>query len=408
MSLSSVHWVISPVDQCGTDWDTVSQPIGGARGAAHAPGVRNGLHVKEEGLLIKHNLGSPECPQKKAQKILTQKDRPVIMNYQKILEKNPQYIDKRLLLIERKKEKLYQDDTGYHIEVNFSKNGEMQTHKVSDRIKQEKIEYSLQKIGVDFLGLDDPSVTQMLRYLVDPEMEIERIFNNLRYRYLTLIKLSGFTNPSKLISSKYNKSYLALTEHTVYQGPIKKRVDNDQFWKQAGFTQNAKDRVDFYYLKEQFSFILRYFRHQLADELNRIYPELIAIKPGFHELFVHETFFNEKQSGQKPRAKVFRSLRGLADLSTLHLEKMPRDINKNNYFSYGSCHVTEGPFVFRKDISTSYFKEIRKIKSRNDIEKLENNFVILRYDNGSKNVLNTVSKLEKTLNDAKFFLKFPI
>ncbi len=36
--------------------------------------------------------------------------------------------------------------------------------------------------------------------LVLPEMEVERIFNNLRYKYLNALYLSGFKNPQKYIS----------------------------------------------------------------------------------------------------------------------------------------------------------------------------------------------------------------
>lgn len=61
-------------------------------------------------------------------------------------------------------------------------------------------------------------------------MEVERIFNNLRYKYLNSIYLSGFLNPSEFIDSKYyNKAFQALAGLNVRQGRAKIKRDNDYF-----------------------------------------------------------------------------------------------------------------------------------------------------------------------------------
>ena len=96
---------------------------------------------------------------------------------------------------------------------------------------------------------------------------------------------------------------------------------------------------------------------------------MIAIKPGFHELYIHSDYFDKETipTDDTIRSEVFRLLRCFSDLRTSEinkLDKMPPEINKKNYLTYASCNITEGPFVFRKSIETSYFDEIRKIKSK--------------------------------------------
>ncbi len=124
-----------------------------------------------------------------------------------------------------------------------------------------------------------------------------------------------------------------------------------------------------------------YFRHACPKEVDRIYPELIAIKPGFHEIWVHDKYFDKSDypEGQDVRSKVFRALRGYDDV---HLRRYPAEINSKAYLTYASCNVTEGPFVFRKNLSVSYFSEIKKIRSKGQESKLTKKFHILGYHHG--------------------------
>jgi len=77
-----------------------------------------------------------------------------------------------------------------------------------------------------------------------------------------------------------------------------------------------------------------------------------------------------------------------------------RNINKNSYFSYAACCITEGPFVFRKNIKTSYYKEIRKIKSEKQRNQVNIKFHILDYYHGN---ISTKEKLAEFLEEAKRF-----
>ncbi|HLD54806.1 MAG TPA: hypothetical protein VJB35_00960 [Candidatus Nanoarchaeia archaeon] len=318
----------------------------------------------------------------------------------------PNYVGKRLLLINKNRDKLFKTIDSKYLEIEVDNSGELSVYELSKDLIRVKIDSSLRKIGETFLGLNDPSVPQILNYFILPEMEVERIFNNLRYKYLKAIQLSKFENPNKLINAEYNKSFQALADINVYQGNTQNRQSNDSFWKNAGFTQTTKDNIDFDMEKKELAFIISYFRSLELSNFNKIYSELIAIKPGFHELLIHEDYFNETSIPKDKgiRSKVFRLLKGKGELSELEPNRLlPHEINSKSYFTYASCNITEGPFVFRKSISVSYYDEIRKIKSIKDLEKFKDNFYFLNYCNHE---LNTIQKLNDFLLKAEKFRYF--
>ena len=316
-----------------------------------------------------------------------------------------EFIDRSLLLIDSKREKLFKTGEGKYIEVMASPDGKLTVKKVYQSIRKTIVEdMSLRRIGIEFLGLNDPSVPQMMKYLVIPEMEVERIFNNMRYKYLKAIDLAGFENPDKYISADYNKAFQALAGKTVYQGNTRDRKENDWFYEDVGFTDGVRDELKLNIEGDEMTFILHYIRYSEQTDYARIYAELIAIKPGFHELMVHDNYFDESSYPvpNGARSQVFRMLRGIGELSDIELDGLPHDINTNSYFTYGSCNVTEGPFVYRKSISTSYYEELRKIRSKYNIDRLNNNFHILSYHNS----IRTKKELENLLNRAEPFRGF--
>jgi hypothetical protein len=318
---------------------------------------------------------------------------------------HPEFIDRSLLLIDSKREKLFKTGEGNYIEVMVSHDDKLTVKKVDQSIRKTIVEdMSLRRIGIEFLGLNDPSASQILKYLVIPEMEVERIFNNMRYKYLQAIDLAGFSNPDKCISADYNKAFQALAGKTVYQGNTSDRKENDRFYKDVGFTDEIQNELELNIEGDEMEFILHYIRYSEQTDYARVYAELIAIKPGFHELMVHDNYFDESSypAPDGVRSQVFRMLRGIGGLSELELDGLPRDINTKSYFTYGSCNVTEGPFVYRNSVSTSYYVELRKIRSRSDIDGLNNNFHFLNYHNSIK----TTDELKSLLDRADKFRGF--
>jgi hypothetical protein len=93
------------------------------------------------------------------------------------------------------------------------------------------------------------------------------------------------------------------------------------------------------------------------------YAEVIALKPGFHEAWLHDEFPNDAYEGpDKPRGRVFAILRGsplgLIDLGA----SFPGDLSTADAFlGYAPCSVTEGPFVQRKRPDVSYFDELKRV-----------------------------------------------
>jgi len=322
-----------------------------------------------------------------------------------IVESHPEFLDRPLLSIDSKRERLFKTGEGKYIEVMVSHDGKLTVKEVDQSIRKTIVEgMSLREIGIKFLGLNDPSVSQMLQYLVIPEMEVERIFNNMRYKYLNAIYLAGFSDPCEYIDAKYNKAFQTLAGITVYQGNTSDRKENEWFYRDAGFTDEIKDELKLDIERDEMTFILHYLRYSEQTDYARMYAELIAIKPGFHELMVHGDYFDTSSypTSGDTRSQVFRMLRGIGELSELKIDRLPQNINTKAYFTYGSCNITEGPFVYRKSINTSYYEEIRNIRSKSDIDRLSNSFYFLKYCNTTR----TRSELKYLLDKAKTFRKF--
>jgi len=276
--------------------------------------------------------------------------------------------------------------------------------KVTDG-KCRKSELSLGEIGKKYFNLSNPSDQDMLSYLVTPEMEVERIFNSLRYKYLLALHLSKVPNPQAYLHYSYNKAFQALAGLKVYQGNPPVRKANDGFWQEAGFSAKAKD-LDWQKEQEELKRIMTLLKIIKPKSLSRVYAELIAIKPGFHELFLHRDYFDADTipTGTSPRDQVFGMLRNKVGLSSLTLDEFPKEMNKRAYFGYAPCNVTEGPFVFRKSLDVSYFDEIRRIRTKRQIRTLKDKFHILDY---RRHDLSTQAKLEKFLELAEPFCRFP-
>ncbi len=189
----------------------------------------------------------------------------------------------------------------------------------------------------------------------------------------------------------------------VYQGSVEVRTDNNDFWKDAGFKDPSETGISFEDERNDLGFILRYIRSLKLSNYSKMYLELISIKPGFHEMWVHGDYFKSCPSKDKSRSIVLRLLRHIDDSEIneiSNLERLPPEINSKSFFTYASCNVTEGPFVFRKSPEISYYKKIRDVRCKEDLEKLENNFYILDYYHSN---IDSREKLKEVLLEAEKF-----
>lgn len=321
-----------------------------------------------------------------------------------ICRKISEYVNKPLLLANRERNGLFvSPNTSSHILLRFGDDGALKVHEIGPH-RCRPLDISLRDIVAKYLDLRSRSAKDLLKYLVTPEMEVERIFNCLRFKYLRAVNLSGFDNPQQYLSHKYNKAFQTLSGLTIYQGNARSRKANDSFWRDAGFTVEAKEQ-DWHKEQTDMRTIISLMKSIGSTPATGLYAELIAIKPGFHELYLHRDYFDSDclSNGISPRDAVFRMLRNKAELSSLTIKGLPVEINKNNYISYAPCNVTEGPFVFRKRLSFSYYDEIRGITAKDRLHELHDRFHILDYYNHD---LSTRNKLGRFLEQAKPFCKF--
>jgi hypothetical protein len=224
----------------------------------------------------------------------------------------PEYLNKKLLVSNANQDGLLLTRDGNNILVEFDLNGQMSTVAISGSFGLTPIEnMSLRQVGEQYMQLEDPSTKNVMKHLILPEMEVERIFNCVRYRYLTAIFVSDFENPQQYMNSKYNKAFQALAGIKVTQEEGAEKRDNDYFWQVAGFSRKAKE-LDWGKDIADLERILGIFRIQgLRFDYSTLYKELIAIKPGFHELMIHGDYFDKIPKGYTLRDKVFRILRGV-------------------------------------------------------------------------------------------------
>jgi hypothetical protein len=336
-----------------------------------------------------------------------------------IISNHPEYKQqKRFLLADSKKTGLYQDTNlrATAVEVMINPDGTLAVYRINRNFERNECNMSLRAIGQDLLGLKDPSVSQMLKFLVTPDMEVERIFNCIRYKYLDSLR-HGKKIPGYYITSKCNELFKALSR-LPFRGI--KRFNLSKKYKQIkakhGFPSNVYIDID--KEKAELEFIIQYIRNicfsngVANNKKVKFYKELIAIKPGAHEIFmdVYNNFNHwedySSKPGSDPRNNVLRMLHNICRKNiSIDISKVNNEIKIPSYLTYAPCNVTEGPFVFRKNLSTKYYKDLKVIKKKKDTKGFNSKFYYLDYY-GEKDNLSSVKKLDDFLKSAAKFQKF--
>ncbi len=232
---------------------------------------------------------------KKPEKLVEKSNNSLNENIELTITKNSNYI-KTFLLADKNREKLFKTDNEALIQLYPDNSGNLFFYELFNNFSSRPLKMSLKEIGTTYLQLEKPSAKEVLKYFVTPEMEIERIFNNLRFKYLQSIYLSGLENSHEYINADYNKAFQSIAGMSVYQGSVKLRKDNNDFWKEAGFKSPSKTGIRFENERNELRFILKYIRSLRYDNYSELYRELIAIKPGFHEMWVHGDYFESVPS----------------------------------------------------------------------------------------------------------------
>ncbi len=237
--------------------------------------------------------------------------------------------------------------------------------------------------------------------MISPEgslARIERVLNRLRWKYLRAIEVSPALrdNPARAVSAAFNSAFLSLAG-----------VDKSSCWRVMGFAHQARYDLDWdHECDELASALTEFSRHRGTSTT---YAELIALKPGFHEAWLHETFPDDAQEGpEAPRGRVFAMLRGgpLDLIEPFSFDSMDFS-DPEAFLAYAPCAVTEGPFVCRKDQVTSYFDDLRRAGTEPLVSarhaSLQESFNVLDYCQRLQDEDNAVS-LERVIYEAKAFI----
>ena len=132
--------------------------------------------------------------------------------------------------------------------------------------------------------------------------------------------------------------------------------------------------------------ILKYlFRIHVPDWLT-LYRELIAIKPGFHEIWLDTVHDWDHIEGLKNnfrndlRSTILKEIHGLIEpvqfSSRLEMIRhIRREISPYHYIAYAPCSYLEGSMSYRKSADISYYEALRNREKIN----LKDYFVIFDY-----------------------------
>ena len=188
---------------------------------------------------------------------------------------------------------------------------------------------------------------------------IELVLNRLRWKYLLAIALSPALRerPALAVSAAFNLAFLSLTG-----------LEPTRHWRDMGFDARARHELGWDQEREDLASALRELTR--CQDATTTYGEALALKPGFHEAWVHAAFPDDAQEGpDTPRGRVFAILRGsqlgLIDLAGLY----PADLSDPScVLGYAPCAVTEGPFMRRRHQEVSYFTELKRVGTVPSIE----------------------------------------
>ncbi len=273
--------------------------------------------------------------------------------------------DKKLLLTDRNRERIYYD--GSHlVEVEFIENGKVMVSKVNIQgrvIKRIDIgKMSLSELSARYLESEEP--TEILKYMASPFQEAERIFNAIRFKYLSAI-LKGRRDPQDYISSEFNSLFKTLAGFPLRNDSQGLRARKLAFAE--GFDVDAIPLIDVSAEKHELKIILKYLFDVFSSDLPGLYRELISIKPGFHEIWADDNWAEDghveglRDSPYKDRRTlVLKEIHGLIDPAPhLDLTNITYEVNIPAFMTYAPCNSTEGPFVYRKRNDVSCYQLLR-------------------------------------------------
>jgi len=291
-------------------------------------------------------------------------------------------MSEKLLLLDRKRERIYHDLDRHLVEIESIGEDLLMVNEVAVKNKIQRTmigKMALQGLGVRYLGIDD--VPEVSKYVILPIMEVERIFNSIRFNWLKTI-LKGKRKPKEeYINAKFNSLFKALAGFPLRNDFNKQRAM--KLVANEGFNIEEIPIIDLSIEKIEMTTILRYLFDIFSNDLGRLYKSLLSIKPAFHEWFMDLHHFDfahleglENSPYDDRRTFVLREIHGIRkpskvkDLNTISFE-----IRVPSFITYATCAITEGPFVYRKSLDVSYYEQIRKRRRVN----LNDNFLIYDY-----------------------------
>jgi hypothetical protein len=138
---------------------------------------------------------------------------------------------------------------------------------------------------------------------------------------------------------------------------------DDRHWINRGFDIKAKHEIDWQVERDSLARAVEGLFECHDSDPTLTYAELIALKPGFHEVWHHESLaIKATENPDSHRGRVFARIYGNSVPLKEALGIYPPDVSHpEDYQGFAGCAVTEGPIVRRRSPEVSYFTELCRI-----------------------------------------------
>jgi hypothetical protein len=306
-----------------------------------------------------------------------------------IITRRPEYADRWLLLTTWDGSTLYRDAAGDLVAVRFrSPHGEMEVLGNGSS--------SLAALG-RLLNQKEASVAQMLRRLVSPEMELERIFNAYRHEYVRCLfedeqgEIPRGKHPHRgwalgRLYADFNHLFAALSGITsLYKKPPEYI---DEVLAANNFAKSYRNR--FGPINSDLDALLRCVRHLVSQGFGEkykrdLYREFIAVKPGIHEVWmdlayrsadqphraIHQHALKKRTPPTEQRLRVLAGIHGLQDTPITWKDRcFSTEIKVTSFRTFAACAVTEGPCHVRKSIAVRLFDVLAETSKLRDTDRV--------------------------------------
>ena len=214
--------------------------------------------------------------------------------------------------------------------------------------------------------------------------QVEVALNLLRLTYLQAIGRSGAlrNTPAQAASHQCNEAFVVLCGIEGDRSQVAGSQQVEAYLSSIGFDPRLRNLLDWERGKDALNRGLQALR-RMPEAPARILAELYSIKPGFHEVWLHDDYPDDvRENPDHPVGRILGVIRGRQSqvLHPSHAE-FERLTDLGFFLRHAACALTEGPMVRRRPGVDSYFDILQGIGPERSVSirrrRIEEGFHVL-------------------------------